>query len=81
MRFAAEAIAAGLGDGANHAAHGPAVLRLDAGRLDLHFLQVLEHRVLARLAVDQAIGHDAIDGEGVLRAAGAIDLKAPFDFP
>ena len=61
------------------AAERAAVLGRDAARLDLHFLQVLEHRVLARLAVDQAVGDDAVDGERVLGAARAVDLEAAFD--
>ena len=69
-----------LGDGADDAAERAAVLGGDAARLDLHFLQVLEHGVLARLAVDQAVGDDAVDGEGVLGAAGAVHLEAAFDF-
>ena len=79
VAFAAERVAARLGDGADDAAQRAAVFGLDAGGLHLHFLQVLEHGVLARLAVDQAVGHDAVDGEGVLGAAGAVDLKAAFD--
>ena len=77
--LAAEHVAAALGHGADDAAERAAVFRRDAARLDLHFLQVLEDGVLARLAVDQAVGDDAVDGERVLRAARAVDLEAAFD--
>jgi hypothetical protein len=65
VRLAAERVAAALGDGADDAAERAAVLGRDTAGLDLHFLQVLEHGVLARLAVDQRVGDDAVDGERV----------------
>ena len=80
MPLAAEHVAAALGNGADHAAERPAVLGRDAAGLDLHFLQVLEHGVLARLAVDQRVGRNAVDGEAVLGTARAVHLKAALDF-
>ncbi len=80
VRFTAVRVAARLGHRADDAAERAAVLRADAAGLHLHFLQVLEHGVLTRRAVDQAVGDDAVDGEGVLGAAGAVDLDAAFDF-
>ena len=78
--FSAEGVAAALGDRADDAAEGPAVLGRNAAGLDLHFLQVFEHRVLARLAVDQRVGDDAVHGERVLGAAGAVHLEAALHF-
>ncbi len=48
VRFTGEDVAARLGDRADDAAERAAVLGGNAGRLDLHFLDVLEHGVLPR---------------------------------
>ncbi len=54
MPFTVQGVAAGLRHRADDAAERAAVLRLDPGGLDLDFLQVFEHGVLTRLAVDEA---------------------------
>ena len=54
--FAVERVAARLGHRADDAAERAAVLRGDAAGLDLDFLQVLEHGVLPRAAIEQAVG-------------------------
>src|SRR6185436_16420714 len=79
VALAAERVAAALGHRADDAAERAAVLGRDAGGLDLDFLQVLEHRVLARGAVDERVRYDAVDGERVLGAAGAVHLNAALD--
>ena len=79
VALATELVAARLGDRADHAAERAAVLGVDAARLDLHFLQVLEDGVLPRAALDQAVGRNAVHEERVLGAAGAMHLEAAFD--
>src|SRR3954466_94009 len=69
VRLAVERVTAGLGDGADDAAERSAVLRVDSTRLDLNFLKIFEHRVLARAAVEQAGRRNPVHREGVLRAA------------
>lgn len=80
MAFSAKRVASAFRDGADHAAKRAAVFGGNPARLDLDFLQVFEHGVLARLAVDQRVGRDPVDGERVLRAARPIDLEPAFDF-
>ena len=45
--------------------------------LDLNFLEVLEHGVLARLPIDQAVGGDAVDGEGFSEPLAPFTWKPP----
>src|SRR6185436_15653940 len=73
VAFAGELVAARLRDRADDAAKRAAVLGLDAARLDLDFLQILEDRVLTGAAVDQAVGIHAVHREAVLRPARAVD--------
>src|SRR5678815_808478 len=70
-----EPVAAGLGDRADDAAERAAVFSRNTDRLDLHFLQILEDGVLARLAAEQAVRRDTVNGELVLRAAGTVHLE------
>jgi hypothetical protein len=79
VRLAAEAVAARLGDRAHHAAERAAEFGVDAAGLHLHFLQVLEHRVLARVAVDQAVDRDAVHRERILGGARPVHLEAALD--
>ena len=79
MTFAGEEVAARLGDRADHSAERSAVFGVDAAGLDLHFLEILEHRVLPRAAVQQAVGVHAVHREAVFSAAGAVHLEAAFD--
>ena len=62
----AHAVAARLGDGAHDAARRAAELRVVAGRLDLHFLDEVEHHVPAGRARPQVGGVHAVDDEPVL---------------
>ena len=79
VTLTAEGIAARFGDRADDAAQRAAELGRDADGLDLHFLQILEHGVLPRLAVEQAVGGHAVDRELVLRAARPVHLQAALD--
>ena len=79
MRLPTEGVAARLGDRADDAAERAAELRRNADGLDLHFLQILEHRVLPRLPIQQAVGGHAVHRELVLRAARAVDLQTALD--
>ena len=81
MSLSQEPVAAGLGDRANDAAQRAAVFSRNADRLDLYFLQIFEDGVLARLATEQAVRRDTVNGELILRAAGAVDLEPALDFP
>src|SRR5262249_19219468 len=53
--------------------------RIDAVRFDLDLLNIVEQRILPGPAIDDAIGHDAIDRVAVLGGAGSADLYAAFD--
>ena len=79
VRFTREPVAAGLGHRADDAAERAAVFRRNAAGLHLDFLQIFEHGVLPRTAIRQAVGVHAVDREGVLGAARAVDLKPAFD--
>src|SRR3954465_4130951 len=56
VRFTREPVAARLGDRADDAAERATVLRSDTAGLYLHFLQIFEDGVLARTAIQQAVG-------------------------
>jgi hypothetical protein len=79
MPFAKELVAPGPGHRADDAAERSTELGRHAGRLDLHFLEVLEHCVLAGTAVDQAVGHDAVHRVRVLATAGTVHLDPALD--
>src|SRR6185503_7385911 len=62
----AVAVTARLGDRADHATECATVFSFETRRLDLHFLQVLEHGILTLVAMDLADDGDAVHGEVVL---------------
>ncbi len=80
VRLTAEHVATALGHRADHTAERAAVFCSNAARLHLHFLEVFEDGVLARLTVDETVGDDPIDSKRVFRAAGTRHLKAAFNF-
>src|SRR5262245_62228389 len=73
------AVAARLGDRADHAAECAAVFSFEARRLDLHFLKILEHRVLTLVAMDLADDRHTVNGEVVLTGGRAVHLEAALE--
>jgi hypothetical protein len=69
-------LVAALRDGVNHAARRATELRRVAARLDLDFFDEVDDHVLARGAVLQVGGLDAVDDVAVLAGAGAVDREA-----
>ena len=61
------------------ASESAAVLRADAGRLYLHFLEVFKDGVFSRLSFENAVDVHTIDEECIFRAARAVYLDSAFD--
>ena len=76
QRVPVKGVRAALGDHVDDAAGGAAELRAVAARLDLDFLDEVGNHVLARDALLEVRGLDAVDDVAVLAGARAVDRQA-----